>query len=155
MVRAATTGAIDFAKFDPRNKFWWRKLDLVLHELHQEDLKKTTGVQHQHWLSTTLVQGLSAEQRAEARVNAENYLVQYLGLHFPWLKERLKLQQNPTEAAVAEYREMYGYPGEERYEKMLQEQLAQWKKIGEGWKKRGLTDEPDLSAFGEAQEGAA
>lgn len=155
MVRAATTGAIDFAQFDPRNKTWWRRLDLILNELHREDLKTTSKIQHRHWLATALIPGLTPEQRADGRVNAENYLTQLTGLYFPWLKETLKKQSNPQESAVEAFREMYGYPGEERYEKMLQDQLAAWKKIGENWKKRGLTDEPDLSAFGEAQGGAA
>jgi len=38
MVRAATSGAIDFAHFDPRSRNWWKRLRLVLQDLHNEDL---------------------------------------------------------------------------------------------------------------------
>lgn len=153
MVRASTTGAINFAQFDPRNKFWWRRLDLILAELHREDLKKVATIQHQHWLGMS-VAATTPELRAEARGNAASYMTDIVGHYFPWMKGELAKIKNPTDSAMEEFRDMYGYPGEERYEKMLQEQLDQWKQIGEKWKKQGLTDEPDLSLFRPAQEGA-
>jgi hypothetical protein len=49
MVRAATTGAIDYSRADPAEKFWRIKHRLVLQELERADDQKLIECTHQHW----------------------------------------------------------------------------------------------------------
>lgn len=49
MVRAATTGAIDYSRANPDEKFWRIKHRLILHELERADEQKMVEYTHQHW----------------------------------------------------------------------------------------------------------
>jgi hypothetical protein len=144
MVRAATEGAVDFSTFDPNNKYCWRKLQFVLKELHSKDLKKTAELQHDHWTTLLSVDALEEEQWEEARVNAYNSMSTLMTLYFPWLEDHLETTATTGAAGLeAEFRELYGYPGEERYEQMLKESAEAWRKINQQWRQDGKLQEGD------------
>jgi len=132
MVRAATTGAIDFTRFDSNDKWWWQKLKFVLEDLYNHDLKSTATLRHRHWSTILLADGLAPEAREAARVNIGETLIEVLSLYQPWLKEAFN--KSETEDFETSYRNIHGYPGEERYEKMLAENAEAWRKINASWK---------------------
>lgn len=143
MVRAATIGAIDFAKFDPRDRREWQRLDLILQELHRQDRKEVTKAKHLHWSNLLTVPGLNDETWEDAKNKNAEYLSEIISLYYPWLRDEMASQGGGRDAALAEFREIYGYPGDPQYEEMLQQQAEAWRKIHAKWRQAGHLQEGD------------
>lgn len=141
MVRAQVTGAIDFERFDPNDKWWWRKLTFILKELDTQDSKDIAKINHHHWTAMATVPDLDPEQWEEAKLNASEYLAEVTGLYYPWMKEELSERRNSRDDAVEEFREIWGYPGEPQYEQMLLDNAETWRKIKSGWRAQGNLQE--------------
>jgi len=125
MVRAATAGMIDFTRFDPWDMWWWKKLKWTITELEAQQSREVALAQHNHWVTIASHSNLVEESFEKAKVNATTSFNQLLKLTYPWLADRIGEDGTKTdrEEAVEAYHEIFGRPGEERYEQMV-DQLA-------------------------------
>jgi hypothetical protein len=131
MVQAATTGAMDFARMDPRDRWWWRKLRWTLHELHSENQVAGLETQHRHWVTLFANASLDADSFDNTKKQAQEILNKILKLRFPWLGDELAAT-GAQESLVSQFREAYGYPGDPRYESMLADMMAAFKTLEDG-----------------------
>jgi len=122
MVRAATSGAIDFAQFDPMDSWWWKRLTWTLDEIEGVSERKALSAQHRHYCAAISHGNLEPESFDEVKALSRAALNNYLKSIYPWLADQLgeSTVQTDRELAVEQYHELFGYPGEERYEEMLQ-----------------------------------
>lgn len=131
MVRAATTGAIDFTQADPFDAWWWRRLHWTLEEIEQQHRRHILGAQHMHWVTLLSSGNLKQEGMETAWKNALSMLNRLTGSHFPWFQDQLEADgRSGNETLLEEYRAEFGYPGEPRYEAMVAKLLAQMKAHG-------------------------
>ena len=123
MTRAAISGAIDFAKFDPFDLWAWRRLDWVLDELGQQANKDVCQLQHNHWATLASHGRLTPESFDQVKTNASAAMNAYMIATYPWRKEEFGEVglENERERAVSSYHERFGKPGEARYELMVDE----------------------------------
>jgi G:T/U-mismatch repair DNA glycosylase len=84
MVRAAITGAIDYSRADPKNKFWRIKHRLVLGELERADDQKLLEYTHQHWCAYLSHGSLKESSFATAKKASIDALNGLQKLIFPW-----------------------------------------------------------------------
>lgn len=129
MVQASVTGAIDFAQMQPRDTWWWRKLRWTLEAMTRENVIASLAAQHQHWVGIFSNAALDAESFTNAKENAQQLLRSLLQARAPWDKDAIASDIDTATDLVSDFREMYGYPGEPRYEKMLADMLAAFAKL--------------------------
>lgn len=125
MVRLATTGLFDFKMFDPWDAWCWRKLRWSLDELVVTQQKDVSQVQHNHWVTIASHGNLNDDSFELAKTNASAALNRILKAAYPWLADKIgKIgEQTETEELVQKYREIFGSPGEARYDKMIADAL--------------------------------
>lgn len=123
MLRAATTGMMDYSRFDPWDAWWWRKLDWVLEELASVQNREAFEIQHEHWVTLASKGNLLPESFTTTQQNASTALNKWLKETYPWMADQIgdAGTQSGRDAAVAAYNAEFGKPGEERYEKMIAE----------------------------------
>lgn len=133
MVRAAATGAMNFADADPRDKYWWRKLRWTVDAISKEDDYKLVEAQHRHWVTIFANSSLDDDGFNTAKANAQDYLSRLIIARYPEYKDTLAraARAQTREGALEAYREKFGYPGDPRYEAMLQKTLGAFKKLRE------------------------
>jgi len=150
MVRASVTGAIDFARSDLANKLWWRKLRWTVDAIGQEDDYRLLEAQHRHWVTIFSNSALDEEGFELAKHNAQLQLNKLVVHRYPEYAEQLSQQAyaNTREGAVAAYREKFGYPGDPRYEKMVEDTMAAFKKLSDKYDNYDYTAE--LTEMGSA-----
>jgi|JI9StandDraft_1071089.scaffolds.fasta_scaffold21924_3 hypothetical protein len=121
MVRASTSGMIDFRKFDPWDAWWWRNLRWVLDELELRQTQEICRVQHSHWITLASHGNLTPDSFDKAKTNAGAALNKLLKATFPWLADKIGADGTKTERedAVTAYQQEFGKPGEPRYEAMI------------------------------------
>jgi hypothetical protein len=130
MVQAAVTGALDFTRTDPKSRRWWQRLRWVLLTLHNKTKLEYYQAQHRHWVTEFANSSLDNGSFSATKAAADDYLNRITKLLLPWESDNLQ-QSGGAENLVNEFREMYGYPGDPRYEQMLQETLAAFKQLSE------------------------
>lgn len=96
MVRAAITGAIDYSRADPRNKFWRIKHRLVLGELERADDRKLLEYTHQHWCAYLSHGSLKEASFNTAKKAAIDSLRGLQALTFPWESKKEPGLKNST-----------------------------------------------------------
>lgn len=133
MVRASATGAINFARSDLRDKHWWRKLRWVTDVIQKEDDYKLLEAQHRHWVTIFSNSALDDEGFETSKAQAQEYLNKLVIARYPEHAEQLSgaAFANTRESAVAAYREKFGYPGDPRYEAMLERTKEAFRKLEE------------------------
>ena len=121
MVRASTTGMIDFSQFDPWDSWWWRRTQWILDELETQQTAKVAELQHNHWVTMASHSGLTEDSFDNAKTNAGQSFNRFLRATYPWLKDQLAEESSKTanEAILAHYREEFGQPGDPQYEAMI------------------------------------
>ncbi len=129
IVRAALTGAVDFSKADPRDRWWWKRLNWILGELENRETRELRQLEHQHWMGLCSVARITEESFKSAHANAIKSLEAIQQLYRPWWKPSEESKAQTREGAIEAFREEYGRPGDPRYQKMLQEQAAAFEKI--------------------------
>lgn len=111
MVRAAVSGAIDYATADPYNKTWQIKHQLVLKEIaRQEDEKIITAVQ-KHWLAYVSHSALEPDSWQKVKNQAVDALKGLQAVVLPWLEGAEPENKNDTiegkyGGLIKQYREM-------------------------------------------------
>lgn len=134
MVRAAAAGAIDFARADPRDKWWWRKLRWITEEIENTAFQQAYEAQHRHWVTVFSNSALKEESFNDSQSQAQEALGSFLAALLPWQAENFRkaAQAGSSDELLAEFRELYGYPGDPRYEEMLAETMAAFKRLEDG-----------------------
>jgi len=131
MAQAAVTGAMDFARMDPRDKWWWRKLRWVLELINRRNVAQMLEVQHRHWVTLFSNASLDDSSFSSTKEQAQGALNRLMHTIFPWIEEDA-VQASGAESIVSEFRELYGYPGDPRYEQMLADMMAAFKQLEAG-----------------------
>jgi len=121
MVRAATTGMIDFDRFDPWDMWWWKRMRWVLDELDLQQTRDVCKAQHNHWVTIASHSNLTDESFDKAKANAGSAFNRLLKATYPWLADKIGEQGTQTERqqAVDDYHRMFGKPGDPQYEAMI------------------------------------
>jgi len=121
MTRAAADRTVDFSAFDPWDPWSWKRLGFLLKEQEERARLIVATTQHQHWLALLAIQKLATEKIPEIQEHANTALNQIVGIAYPWMKKLLGEQGIATarKDAVTAYHEQFGYPGEPRYEIMM------------------------------------
>jgi hypothetical protein len=84
MVQAAVSGALDFARADPQDSWWWSKLQWTIDELARQRQLTLSLAQQQHWLAYVGHTRLS-ESGAETVAEQTTEIIHELSRHlFPW-----------------------------------------------------------------------
>lgn len=110
MVRAATTGAIDYSRADPTSKHWRIHQHLILAEIRrQEDVRLLEDV-HRHWLAYLSNGRLDAEAFQDTRTHANEVILDIRQGILPWIKQDRSEVKKDTiddenEKLMARYRE--------------------------------------------------
>ena len=114
MVRAQTTGMIDFNQFDPWDTWWWRRTQWVLDELATQQSAKVAEIQHKHWITIVSNSRLTDDSFDKAKINASEAFNKVLKATYPWLSDSLNEEGSKTAntALVEAYREEFGNPGD-------------------------------------------
>lgn len=123
MLRAATLGAVNFARFDPWDTWWWKRFYVILDELGRQQNVEALRAQHNHHLALVANSRLTSDSWDECRVAAGEALNRILKNIYPWRADEIGEAGTHTsrERAVEQYQEMVGKPGEPRYEHMVSE----------------------------------
>lgn len=116
MARAVAQGRIRPGRADPNDPRFWRTLHWILDETSRENNLLVALARHQHWTSLAANSRLPAATFADASQNAMAAIQHVLRLAYPWLKDQLAQPQDSREALVDEFREVFGKPGEKKYE---------------------------------------
>ena len=122
MVRAAVTGAVDFAQYDPDDYRWWAGMWLRIRELQRQHEQAVAAARHSHWITLASHGNLEAASFQNALENANEALQQLSRAHYPWLDETAGA--GSRDEAVEEFRKAWGYPGDPQYEAMVAHDLA-------------------------------
>jgi hypothetical protein len=111
MVRAAVSGALDYAQADPTNLHWRLRQKFVLEEIQrQEDVRLLEAVQRQ-WLAYISHGSLTEESFNNVKQSANNVLDDLKSAIFPWI-QRPKLEDkkatidNSTQKLIDQYKAM-------------------------------------------------
>jgi hypothetical protein len=123
---------MDFTRTDPRDKWWWRKLRWTLETMNNQNLLGALETQHRHWVTLFANASLDGNSFSNTKEHAQEYLEKVLKTRFPWVKGAISTGAQSTEALVSEFRELYGYPGDPRYEQMLADMMAAFKRLEVG-----------------------
>lgn len=120
-MRATTAGSFDPSKFDPWDTWCWKKLRWTLEELESQHHRDAARVQHNHWVTLASHSRLAEESFDMAKTNAGTAFNRYLKATYPWLADEIGESgtHNEREHAVSEYHEIFGKPGEPKYEAMV------------------------------------
>lgn len=130
MVRASTSGMIDFRQFDPCDTWSWKRLHWILAELETQQTIDVCRVEHNHWITLASHSRLTPESFDTLKTNACAAFNKLLKATYPWQADKIGEVGTQTERdeAVKTYQEIYGKPGEARYEAMVDTLLAELKK---------------------------
>ena len=121
MMRAATSGMFDFARFDPWDMWCWKKLKWTLNELSLQQTLDVKRVEHNHWVTMAAHGNLTPESFDRAKTNAASAMNEFLQAVYPWLADKIGKEGTQTDRddAIASYQQIIGRPGEPQYEAMI------------------------------------
>jgi hypothetical protein len=85
MVRAAVSGAINYAGADPRNRQWKIKHRLLLTEVERRDDYELLTTAHRHWLALLSHGNLVEDSFANTKKRCNELLVDIQKTVFPWI----------------------------------------------------------------------
>lgn len=121
MVRASTSGMIDFSRFDLWDTWEWRRLRWTLDELELKHSREISITQHTHWITLAAKSNLTNDSFELCKRNAAGALNKLLQATYPWLSEQILADSDKTDRddAVESYYREFGRPGEPQYEAMI------------------------------------
>lgn len=129
MVRAATSGMIDFGTFDPRDKWCWKRLNWVLAELETQQTLRIAEIEHRHWVTLAASNRLTNESFDNVKTHATAAMNRVLKATYPWNADKIGEAglQTEREDAVKTYQAVFGKPGDPRYEALIDTLLRESK----------------------------
>lgn len=84
MIRAAASGAIDFAHADLLDPWWWRKVHIILDDLARQRVIEYTRTQFDRIRSLTSRPNLTQESREKLADHSSRVSARLRSLWFPW-----------------------------------------------------------------------
>lgn len=87
MVRAAATGAFNYAKADPYSRQWRLRHLLILREVARQNDEKLLSEAHDHWLAYVTHSNLEAESWKNVKSQAADTLRALRSTIFPWARD--------------------------------------------------------------------
>jgi hypothetical protein len=123
MVRAATSGMIDYTGADPRNRTWRIRHLLLLEDVARREEYAMITAAHQHWLALVAHGSLKEESFNNAKLTAGELLREIQNTLFPWRQPKEKpdakvpvksdngkdiLVDDSTQALIAKYKQLHG-----------------------------------------------
>ena len=87
MVRAAVSGAIDYARADPLDNRWRIKHRLLISEMQRRENQHLLEYLHQHWCAYVSHGGLEEGSFNKVKKSAANLLADLQKTVFPWSAE--------------------------------------------------------------------
>lgn len=117
MVRAAVSGAIDYATADPYNKQWRIKHTLILQEVARLENFKIIHAVQQHWLAYVSHSNLNDDSWAKVKDKAEEALQNLQTTVFSWITPEETAHKKDTIEGkyghlIAQYRAMVAQKAE-------------------------------------------
>jgi|GEM_PF-4032532 len=85
MVRAAVSGAIDYAGADPRNRQWRIKHRLLIAEVARREDYELLATSHRHWLALLSHGNLTDDSFADIKKRSNELLGDIQKTVFPWI----------------------------------------------------------------------
>lgn len=119
MVRAAVSGAINYAVADPYNKMWQIKHSLILQEVSRREDEKLILALQRHWLSYVANSALERDSWTKVKNSSAEALKNLLNNVFPWREiEEPASEKDTIERKygdlIKQYREMIAQPAAEQ-----------------------------------------
>lgn len=92
-------------------------------ELELQYAKEINTIQHHHWITLATRRDLDDTSFETVKTNASNSLNRILQATYPWLAEQIGKDEEKSarDSVINDYHEMFGRPGEARYEAMVDE----------------------------------
>lgn len=84
MVRAAATGAFNYAKADPYSRQWRLRHLLILREVARQNDENLLSKAHDHWLAYVTHSNLDVDSWKNVKSQAADTLKALRGTIFPW-----------------------------------------------------------------------
>jgi len=84
MVRAAVSGAVDYARADPLDNRWRIKHRLVIAEMQRRENQHMLEYLHQHWCAYVAHGGLEESSFTRVKKSASEILTDLQNTVFPW-----------------------------------------------------------------------
>ena len=111
MVRAAATGAFNYANADPYNSQWRLRHMLTMREVTRQSNEKLLMAAHNYWCAYVSHSNLDADSWANAKKQAADTLTDIQASIFPWVKtEENKSEKDTIDAKygdlIAKYRQL-------------------------------------------------
>jgi hypothetical protein len=126
-VRAHTGGHVDFTKFDPYDGWAWKKLNLVMQQLEDEQLQQVTDVDFRYYLAMAASKWVTAESGADCVDKAAEHRRKLISAYTPWIAQD-NAAENTVETLVDKYHRLIGKAGEPYYDAMVAEMIANRKR---------------------------
>lgn len=96
MVRAATSGAFNYAGADPYNRQWRLRQLLALREVARKDNEELLRAAHAHWLAYVGHSNLEPDSWKDAKNRAAELLQSLQRVIFPWQADNENKGQTDT-----------------------------------------------------------
>jgi hypothetical protein len=111
MVRAASTGAFNYAKADPYNPQWRLRHVLILRDVARQADERLLAALHDHWLAYVSHSRLDDDSWSNAKKQASSILTRLRESVFPWEgSEKPKDEKDTIDSKygdlIAQYREL-------------------------------------------------
>lgn len=114
MVRAAVSGAINYAGADPRNRQWRLKHRILLEEVERREDYELLTIAHRHWLALLSHGNLTSESFKEVKKQANDVMGVIQQTVFPWLdakktedgEQKDTIVDSETQALIERYKQL-------------------------------------------------
>jgi hypothetical protein len=113
MVRAAVSGAINYAGADPQNRQWRLKHRILLEEVERREDYELLTIAHKHWLALLSHGNLTEESFKEVKKQANEVMGEIQKTTFPWVEvkeagkdaEKDTIVDSSTQALIDRYKQ--------------------------------------------------
>jgi hypothetical protein len=113
MVRAAVSGAINYAGADPQNRQWRLKHRILLAEVERREDYELLTIAHKHWLALLSHGNLTEESFKEVKKQANEVMGEIQKTTFPWVAvkeagkdaEKDTIVDSSTQALIDRYKQ--------------------------------------------------
>ena len=86
MCQAAATGAVDYARADPRDRLWWARLAIVTAQIADRNRDEIARLDHANAVATLAI-GLTEKGMEQAFARAAKVIDDVFRRRFPWVLE--------------------------------------------------------------------
>lgn len=118
---------MDFTKFDPYDGWAWKKLNLVIQQLEDEQLQRITDVDFKYYLAMAGSKWVTQESGADCVDKAAEHRRKLINAYMPWVTQDTAAE-NTVETLVDKYHRLIGKAGEPYYDAMVAEMIANRKR---------------------------